>query len=136
MGVSVIGTSSVRRVAQLRKAYPLLKFADVVSETYSILTAFPHSSSLRSEGISKRDSANSTTPPQPTPPSSSLPPASSDSVKEIESPLPSLPPFSSTPSVKELSVSKFGTMIREREILSGHWKIGKRGGRRDARGVC
>lgn len=27
---SVIGTSSVRRVAQLRKTYPLLKFADVV----------------------------------------------------------------------------------------------------------
>lgn len=28
---SIIGTSSVRRVAQLRKAYPKLKFADVVS---------------------------------------------------------------------------------------------------------
>lgn len=28
---SVIGTSSVRRVAQLRKAFPGLKFADIVS---------------------------------------------------------------------------------------------------------
>ena len=30
---SVVGTSSVRRVAQLRRAYPKLKFADVVSTT-------------------------------------------------------------------------------------------------------
>lgn len=30
---SVIGTSSVRRVAQLRRRFPKLKFADVVSNT-------------------------------------------------------------------------------------------------------
>lgn len=34
---SVIGTSSVRRVAQLRRLYPKLQFADVVSTQYSHL---------------------------------------------------------------------------------------------------
>lgn len=37
---STVGTSSVRRVAQLRRAYPQLKFADVVRDLLSALMMF------------------------------------------------------------------------------------------------
>ena len=37
---SVVGTSSVRRVAQLRRHYPHLAFKDVVRVSYACMTAF------------------------------------------------------------------------------------------------
>jgi hydroxymethylbilane synthase len=56
---SVIGTSSVRRVALLRRSFPKLQFRDVVNSSFlsvrrHILTAFIERKSVRPPGFSQR----------------------------------------------------------------------------------